>query len=254
MKKNNWRKTVSLAFAFICSFLFIFRAVDVQAAVSRPGSPTAISLTRTSGTAVELSWNAVSDANGYAVFMKTNKGAYKLIKTTKKTKINKEGLAIGNSYCFKVRAYKNVNGKKVYGQYSNVIKRKMTNYEYMIDVLEPYSRDGDTYRYVGVESISLFDNDYYHCLASKRGPYDNSSSGNIYYNLKGKFSKLEFSYCSFHEGDEGKAMFFADDELTETLTTSPNVLPQTISIDVEDTYIFRIYLDHCALLGVKLYY
>lgn len=129
MKKSNWKKLVLLILALICSIGFVFGADDVYAAISKPGRVTGISLTRTSGTAIKLSWDEVSESQGYAVFMKTNKGGYQLIRTTKATSLNKSGLVIGNSYCFKVRAYKKVRGKKVYGQYSDVVKKKMTNYD-----------------------------------------------------------------------------------------------------------------------------
>lgn len=252
MEKKIRKKIISLVLAIVCCFVCMLGVEPVHASATKPGQVTGVSLKRTSGTAVELSWNEVSEAKGYAVYMKTDKGKYKLIKSTKATKLNKSGLVIGNSYYFKVRAYKNVKGKKVYGPYSDVVKKKMTGYEYMMDVLEPYSGEGSTVRYTGTGSISLFDTDFYHSIASRY--YNDSVSGILYYNLKGKYSRIEFSYCSFWEDAEGKAMFFADDELIETLTTSPNVLPKTASIDVKDTYIFKIYLEHCALLDVKLYY
>ncbi len=256
MKKNSWKKLVSLIFAFMFSIAFVFGADDVHASILKPGQVTGVSLTRTSGTAVKLSWDEVSESQGYAVYMKTNKGGYQLIKTTKATSLNKSGLAIGNSYCFKVRAYKKVRSKKIYGQSSDVVKKKMANYEYLPDVMEWYSKEGDIMKYKDTDSISLYDNDYYHSIVSKvwNSSYNLSGTGSIYYNLKGKYSRIEFSYCSFWEDEEGKAMFFADEELKETLTTSPNILPKKVSIDVEDTYVFKIYLEHCALLNVKLYY
>ena len=61
--------------------------------------------------------------------MKTGKkGKYKLIKTVKKNKIvsySKKNLKKGKTYYIKVRAYKVIDGKKVYGTYSKVKKIKM---------------------------------------------------------------------------------------------------------------------------------
>ena len=61
--------------------------------------------------------------------MKTGKkGKYKLIKTVKKNKIvtyTKKKLKKGKAYYIKVRAYKVIDGKKVYGTYSKVKKIKM---------------------------------------------------------------------------------------------------------------------------------
>ena len=56
--------------------------------------------------------------------MKTgSKGKYKLVKTVKKGKTvsyTKTKLKKKTKYSFKVRAYKTVGGKKVYGSYSRV--------------------------------------------------------------------------------------------------------------------------------------
>lgn len=251
MKKSNWKKLVSLILAFMCGIGFVFGADDVHAAISKPGQVTGISLARTSGTAVKLSWDEVSEAQGYAVFMKTNKGGYQLIKTTKVTKLNKSGLVIGNSYCFKVRAYKKVRGKKVYGEYSDVVKKKMTNYEYLVEAMEPYA-SSDIRTYEGINSLDLYGNEYYYSISNHELWLH--LVGYASYNLKGQYSKIEFSYCSFHEEDEGKAVIYADDEMVQTITMNPNTLPKKMSIDVEDVYILKLEMEHCALLGVKLYY
>lgn len=253
MKKNNLDKILSLVMC-VCMLICILEAVNVNAAVVNPEQVTNVSLTRRSGTELSLEWNEADGASGYAVYMKTNKGAYQLIKSTKSTSLKKKGLTIGNSYCFKVRAYKKVKGKKVYGKYSDVIKKKMTDYEYLVEVMEPYA-SSDIRKYAGINSLNLYDNEYYYSISTGEG-WANSyrTHGYANYNLKGHYSKIDFLYCSYYEEDEGKALVYADDELIETLTTEPNVLPKTMSINVEDVYILKLELDHCALLGVKLYY
>ena len=55
MKKNNWKKLVSLIFVFMFSIEFVFGTDDVHAAIAKPGQVTGVSMTRTSGTAVKLS-------------------------------------------------------------------------------------------------------------------------------------------------------------------------------------------------------
>lgn len=64
---------------------------------------------------------------GYVVYMKTNSGKYKLVKTIKKAKTVKCVLKLkkGKKYSFKVRAYKLDEGNKVYGTYSKIKKVKM---------------------------------------------------------------------------------------------------------------------------------
>ena len=74
--------------------------------------------------AVTVSWKKVSGATGYEIYRSTRKSSgYKKVKTISKgstlsyknTKLKK-----GKTYYYKVRAYKKVNGKKVYGSYSSV--------------------------------------------------------------------------------------------------------------------------------------
>ena len=68
-----------------------------------------------------LSWTKVSGASGYKVYRATKKnGSYKRIFTTTKTKVVNKSLKKGKTYYYKVRAYKTVKGKKIYGAYSAV--------------------------------------------------------------------------------------------------------------------------------------
>ena len=72
----------------------------------------------------KITWEKVSGASGYEIYSATSKnGKYKKVMTIKKggtvsyknTKLKK-----GKTYYYKVRAYRTVNGKKVYGAYSSV--------------------------------------------------------------------------------------------------------------------------------------
>ena len=68
-----------------------------------------------------LSWTKVSGASGYKVYRATEKNdSYKRIYTTSKTKVVNKSLKKGRTYYYKVRAYKTVKGKKIYGAYSAV--------------------------------------------------------------------------------------------------------------------------------------
>lgn len=68
-----------------------------------------------------------SDAVGYVVYMKTNSGKFKAVKTIKKAKTVKLSIKLkkGKKYSFKIRAYKIDDGDKVFGNYSKVKKVKM---------------------------------------------------------------------------------------------------------------------------------
>ncbi len=71
-----------------------------------------------------VSWEKVAGASGYEICCSTKKdGNYKKIKTVTKgstVKYTHRKLKSGRTYYYKVRAYRTVNGKKVYGSYSSV--------------------------------------------------------------------------------------------------------------------------------------
>lgn len=77
---------------------------------------------------IRVTWNKVSGANGYKVYRSTSKdGKYAAIGSTAKnsavTFLDKKAVT-GKTYYYKVRAYRNVSGKKVYGSYSATEKAK----------------------------------------------------------------------------------------------------------------------------------
>ena len=77
---------------------------------------------------IRVTWNKVSGANGYRVYRSTSKdGKYTAIGSTAKnsavTFLDKKAVT-GKTYYYKVRAYRNVSGKKVYGSYSVTEKAK----------------------------------------------------------------------------------------------------------------------------------
>ena len=71
-----------------------------------------------------MKWKKVSGANGYEIYRATTKnGKYTNIKTIKNnstTSYINSKLASKKGYYYKVRAYINVNGKKVYSSYSSI--------------------------------------------------------------------------------------------------------------------------------------
>lgn len=85
-----------------------------------------IRLKRNSARKITISFQPVSKASGYELYRSSKKaGAYKRIKVlgskAKKTFTDSK-LSPGTTYYYKVRAYRAVNGKKLYGSYSKLNK------------------------------------------------------------------------------------------------------------------------------------
>ena len=72
----------------------------------------------------KLKWKKISNAQGYVVYRATSKnGKYKAVSTIKKgstVSYTNKKLTSKKTYYYKVRAYRVVNGKKVYSGYSKV--------------------------------------------------------------------------------------------------------------------------------------
>lgn len=84
------------------------------------------SLTLKGAGKVQVKWSVDKNASGYEVKYATNsefKGPKtKLITGASQYSTTLSGLTKGKTYYVKIRAYKTINGEKVYGQYSNVVK------------------------------------------------------------------------------------------------------------------------------------
>lgn len=77
-----------------------------------------------------MTWKKAAVASGYQVTVAANSGFTKNVKkvyVTGRSTVSKKvtGLKAGKTYYVKVRAYKTVNGKKIYGLYSTVKKVKL---------------------------------------------------------------------------------------------------------------------------------
>lgn len=86
-----------------------------------------ITVTKKNSSSVKVSWKAISGANGYQLYYAVGNGTYKKVYTasSKETDVLVYSLKKGKTYGYKVRAYRNVDGKKVYSSFSAVVKKKM---------------------------------------------------------------------------------------------------------------------------------
>jgi len=88
-----------------------------------PATPTKFKSKQTGPDALLVSWNKVSGATGYQCVQKVpgSKDFY-VIRTTKNSAFLNIDLTKGGTYYYKVRAYKIVDGKRVYGKFSKVMR------------------------------------------------------------------------------------------------------------------------------------
>lgn len=91
--------------------------------VTKPLKPV-VTLTSTSKKTATISWNKVSRVNGYKIYRASSKsGTYSLVKTISDgntTSYKNTNLQSSKYYYYKVRAYKVVDGKTYYSDYSTV--------------------------------------------------------------------------------------------------------------------------------------
>ncbi len=77
-----------------------------------------------SGTKVKVSWSNISGESGYQISRSTKKTGTNIVKTYSTTsgKYYKVSATKGKTYYYKVRAYKTVNGTRIYAPWSTVYK------------------------------------------------------------------------------------------------------------------------------------
>ena len=89
----------------------------VKASISRVGGVSASS----KDTCIGLTWSAVSGASGYEVFRATGSNSnYTNVGNASSAAFNDYNVAHGMTYYYKIRAYRSINGAKVYGDFSAV--------------------------------------------------------------------------------------------------------------------------------------
>ena len=95
-------------------------------ATTNPLQPSVTLSTTTKKVKLTYDSKVSKRTDGYEIYMATSKnGTYKLIKDIDKTYYTKTGLTSKKGYYFKVRAYRTVDGQKVYSLYSLPKYRKV---------------------------------------------------------------------------------------------------------------------------------
>lgn len=95
---------------------------NISSATPTLNTPINLNVKRYTITSVRVSWNRVSGAYAYEIYrLNPMNGTYQLIRSTMSSSYINSGLTKGNSYSYKVRAYRIIGGKRVYGAFTNTI-------------------------------------------------------------------------------------------------------------------------------------
>lgn len=100
----------------------------VVSATPIPSRVTGVTTRSARYDAVELNWDKVNGATAYEIYRSGSATTgFKKVRTligSSNTTFTNTGLVSGKTYYYKIRAYRSVYGKKVYGTFSNVVSRK----------------------------------------------------------------------------------------------------------------------------------
>lgn len=98
----------------------------ISSATPYLNKPTNMNSKRYTSTSIRLSWYRVSGAYGYEIYRSINvDGNYSLIRSTTSSSYINYSLRKGNTYYYKVRAYRIVGGKRVYGAFTYVVSTNL---------------------------------------------------------------------------------------------------------------------------------
>ena len=103
-------------------------ALSVTMGVNKPKAPAKFKA-KAGKKKITLTWKKTAKASGYVIYRAVKKkGKYKKIKTIKKASVVKytdKKLKKGKKYYYKIRAFRKVNGKTIYGPFSGIVYKKV---------------------------------------------------------------------------------------------------------------------------------
>lgn len=175
--KNGMKKTAAVIMAAMlmgtwavmpaAEDMGIFSQTAIVAEAASVGKVTGLKSKTLSNSEIQLNWSKVKGASGYTVYMRKN-GKYNKLGDCKGTSYTVKKLPNATRENFKVRAYKTVKGKKVYGEYS-------ANWN---TATNPQACKGLKVSSVGTDSVKL--------SWTKIG----CTNYRIYQNIKGKWKEI----------------------------------------------------------------
>ena len=133
---------------------------DVLTVGTGPNKVTGLKIKNATTNSLELKWDGVKEATGYAVYVyRESYQSFVLHKTTTSTSISITGLRAAKFYKMYVKAYSTLNGKKYYSDQSSIISHKTNStekYKAGIDVSQHQEKiDWDKVKNMGVDFAIL---------------------------------------------------------------------------------------------------
>ena len=90
-----------------------------------PNKVTGLKVSSTTTDSIKIKWNGVKEANGYAVYVYSDRyQSFRLYKTTTETSAKIKGLTAAKFYKMYVKAYSTIKGVKYYSVQSSTISKK----------------------------------------------------------------------------------------------------------------------------------
>lgn len=111
-------------FLLILSFAVFLSGILCVSASAKSDTPKKVSkITVSAGeSSIKLSWNKVSNADGYVIYMRQAGGSYVRLGSTRSRSYTVKKLDVNTTYYFRIRTYRSVGGKKYYSDYSKTVK------------------------------------------------------------------------------------------------------------------------------------
>ena len=125
-----------------------------------PNKTTGLKIGKVTTNSLEIKWNKVKEATGYAVYVyRESYQSFRLYDTTTETSMNITGLRAAKFYKIYVKAYSKINGEKYYADQSSIISHKTNStdkYKAGIDVSQHQEKiDWEKVKDMGVDFAIL---------------------------------------------------------------------------------------------------
>lgn len=199
------KKTISIVMALIMIVTLIPAQIfAVSAEAPHMTSLTVVKRTAPKSTSINVTWKKTADADGYALYRaESQKGSYKKIAATKSLSYTDKRLKTGKTYYYKVRTYRDVNGKRIYSLACMPKSVKMTYIHPVLKVSEYFDKlDGETVTspYGIIVWASSYDEPVYLVTSINRPFYQ-----------KGKVAAVLCKDAAVKGKDKGKRVYFKYD-------------------------------------------